>query len=95
MNQPIGTINGSYFTQEDLDFAWGFAAGYSADVARFEALAATAEPRKRGGYAAQAKRARENRERMLKNWDAKLSRVGYWGAVVDRKVCPGEDWIKP
>ena len=93
--QPIGTINGVYFTQEDLDFHSMFAASYAAAAARFEMIAATAEPRKKGGYMSQAARARKDEARMREHYKSHLARVGHWGAVLDSLVCPGEDWIKP
>ena len=91
--QPVGTLNGTYSYQSDMDFCAQMRDEHTADAERLEALTATCAPASRGGYARQAKRARADADRMERNRQAQLTRVGAWGPVVQSVL--GGDWQSP
>ena len=79
--QPIGTLNGVYFYQSDVDYDLAEAARYLKTAKRFEKIASKRLNKTRGGYLSQAKQARRNAERMKKYADQKKARIGKWGTV--------------
>ena len=88
---PIGTINGVYLFQLDIDSSKRLIAEYRANEKRYSKLAKTAKPNQRGAYAKMAMQAKCDAERWERALREQKARVGKFGEVVPPSR--GGDWL--